>query len=76
MHAPAEASPVFCSVDWLEACAFNEMWARVGAGLTVPIERKAEIYAICAEFDVIIVEDDPYWYLQFGRSAPPPQACI
>ena len=40
------------------------------AGLTVPIERKRELYAICAEYDVIIIEDDPYFYLQFGvRSA-------
>ena len=41
-----------------------------GAGLTCPIERKAEIYAVCAEYDVIILEDDPYWYLQFGQSEP------
>ena len=36
------------------------------AGLTVPIERKRELYAICSEYDVIIIEDDPYYYLQFG----------
>jgi DNA-binding transcriptional MocR family regulator len=40
------------------------------SGLTVPIERKRALYAICAEYDVIIIEDDPYYYLQFGvRSA-------
>ena len=38
------------------------------AGLTCPIERKREIYAVCSEYDVVIVEDDPYWYLQFGCS--------
>ena len=32
----------------------------------MPVERKREIYAICAEYDVIIIEDDPYYYLQFG----------
>ena len=43
------------------------------AGLTVPIERKRELYAICAEHDVVIIEDDPYYYLQFGvRSAQAP----
>lgn len=29
------------------------------------LKRRKELYAICSEFDVIIVEDDPYWYLQF-----------
>jgi DNA-binding transcriptional MocR family regulator len=29
------------------------------------IERRKEIYALCSKYDVIIVEDDPYWYLQF-----------
>ncbi|KAL2268679.1 hypothetical protein VTJ83DRAFT_3525 [Remersonia thermophila] len=51
-------------------------------GVVVPIERKREIYAVCSRYDVIIVEDEPYWYLQFpsavveeaksrGRSTPP-----
>lgn len=31
----------------------------------VPIERRREIYALCSKYDVIIVEDDPYWYLQY-----------
>ncbi|KAK3944193.1 aromatic amino acid aminotransferase [Diplogelasinospora grovesii] len=34
-------------------------------GIVVPIERKRDIYAICSKYDVIIVEDEPYWYLQF-----------
>ncbi|KAH7361975.1 aromatic amino acid aminotransferase 1 [Plectosphaerella cucumerina] len=29
------------------------------------VARRKEIYALCQEFDIIIVEDDPYWYLQF-----------
>jgi DNA-binding transcriptional MocR family regulator len=29
------------------------------------LHRRREIYAICCEYDVIICEDDPYWYLQF-----------
>ena len=40
-------------------------------GLTVPIERKRELYAICAEYDVVIIEDDPYYYLQFGVRGEP-----
>ncbi|KAI8630144.1 aromatic amino acid aminotransferase 1 [Xylariaceae sp. FL1651] len=29
------------------------------------LQRRREIYEICSKYDVIIVEDDPYWYLQF-----------
>lgn len=29
------------------------------------VERRKEIYAIASKYDVIIVEDDPYWYLQY-----------
>ncbi|KAF8655284.1 hypothetical protein AX16_003183 [Volvariella volvacea WC 439] len=38
-------------------------------GITMPLERKQEIYDICMEFDIIIVEDDPYYFLQFGSYA-------
>lgn len=33
------------------------------------IERKREIYALASEYDIIIVEDEPYWYLQFPSAA-------
>ncbi|WYZ38680.1 hypothetical protein EsH8_III_000594 [Colletotrichum jinshuiense] len=29
------------------------------------VERRKELYAICSKYDVVIVEDDPYWYLQY-----------
>ena len=29
------------------------------------LARRKEIYAICEKYDVIIIEDDPYWYLQY-----------
>ncbi|KAJ3575614.1 hypothetical protein NPX13_g3975 [Xylaria arbuscula] len=29
------------------------------------LDRRRELYEICSKYDVIIVEDDPYWYLQF-----------
>lgn len=49
------------------------------------LERRKEIYAVCSKYDVIIVEDDPYWYLQYpsaaveeakarGRPVPEPRA--
>jgi len=35
-------------------------------GGTMRAQRKGEIYDICVKFDVIIVEDDPYYFLQEG----------
>jgi DNA-binding transcriptional MocR family regulator len=46
------------------------------------VERRKAIYALCSKYDIIIVEDDPYWYLQFpsadveeakSRNQPVPQ---
>lgn len=34
-------------------------------GGVLPMERRNEVYAVCSRFDVILVEDDPYWYLQY-----------
>ncbi|OHF02887.1 hypothetical protein CORC01_01645 [Colletotrichum orchidophilum] len=34
-------------------------------GITISKERRREIYDICVEFDIIIVEDDPYYFLQY-----------
>ncbi|KAI1391219.1 aromatic amino acid aminotransferase [Hypoxylon trugodes] len=33
--------------------------------VVLSVERRKELYAICSEYDVIIIEDDPYWYLQY-----------
>ncbi|KAL8836890.1 MAG: hypothetical protein Q9176_006020 [Flavoplaca citrina] len=32
---------------------------------TLSLQRRKEVYAICSRYDVVIVEDDPYWYLQY-----------
>ncbi|CBY01547.1 hypothetical protein IAQ61_003369 [Plenodomus lingam] len=45
---------------------------------TLSVARRRELYALCVQYDVIIVEDDPYWYLQYPSSAradrtPPPR---
>jgi DNA-binding transcriptional MocR family regulator len=34
-------------------------------GIVLSVNRRKQIYAACSKYDVIIVEDDPYWYLQF-----------
>lgn len=39
--------------------------------------RRRELYALCSEYDIIIVEDDPYWYLQYPSStAGKPQGAL
>nr|XP_039259967.1 kynurenine/alpha-aminoadipate aminotransferase, mitochondrial-like [Styela clava] len=35
-------------------------------GATASAERKKEIYKIAQEYDLVIVEDDPYYFLQYG----------
>lgn len=38
-------------------------------GILLSLERRKQLYAVCSRFDVLIVEDDPYWYLQFPSAA-------
>lgn len=33
------------------------------------VQRRKDIYALCSKYDIIIVEDDPYWYLQYPSAA-------
>ncbi|KAF8974320.1 pyridoxal phosphate-dependent transferase [Flammula alnicola] len=42
-------------------------------GATMHAQRKKEIYDICVEYDIIIVEDDPYYFLQEGPYVLPSQ---
>ncbi|KAH0547827.1 hypothetical protein FGG08_000084 [Glutinoglossum americanum] len=32
---------------------------------TLSLPRRTELYELCKEYDVIIIEDEPYWYMQF-----------
>lgn len=41
-------------------------------GVTMPEERRRELVAVCAQRDVLIVEDDPYALLGFDRGEPVP----
>lgn len=34
-------------------------------GTVTPLSRKREIYSICQEYNIIILEDDAYYYLQY-----------
>jgi len=35
-------------------------------GSTMPLERRKELLAIAKEHDLVIIEDDPYYFLSFG----------
>ncbi|KAG5654862.1 hypothetical protein KAF25_010986 [Fusarium avenaceum] len=39
-------------------------------GVTISTQRRRELYAVCVEFDIIIVEDDPYYCLQYPKFTP------
>ena len=36
------------------------------AGTNLSASRRREIYSICSEHDILILEDDPYFYLHFS----------
>lgn len=38
------------------------------------LQRRREVYSLACEFDLLIIEDDPYVFLQFNDGAPSPIA--
>lgn len=40
-------------------------------GVSSPLSRRQEIYQIAKDFDLIIFEDDPYYFLQFDKERTP-----
>jgi len=36
------------------------------SGGTLPLDRRVQLYATAQEHDMLIIEDDPYYWLQFG----------
>ncbi|TFK49721.1 PLP-dependent transferase [Heliocybe sulcata] len=41
-------------------------------GSTTTLERRKEILSLAREYNFLIMEDDPYYYLYFGEAARPP----
>ena len=39
--------------------------------MVTTLERKKRIYEICSEHDIVIIEDDPYYYLQYSLTGKP-----
>ncbi|EGS18197.1 aromatic amino acid aminotransferase-like protein [Thermochaetoides thermophila DSM 1495] len=37
-------------------------------GTVVGMERRKEVYEVCRRWDVVVVEDEPYWFLQFPNA--------
>ena len=37
----------------------------------IPEKRKKEIYRVCCEHDILILENDPYFFMQFGEEDQP-----
>ncbi|KAI9497665.1 pyridoxal phosphate-dependent transferase [Zychaea mexicana] len=40
-------------------------------GVSSTLERKKRTYEVCKKHDIIIIEDDPYYYLQFNTQRTP-----
>lgn len=45
-------------------------------GVTMPLERRKRVYAIASQFDLLIVEDDPYGLLRYEGEMVPPIASL
>ncbi|KAG1804892.1 pyridoxal phosphate-dependent transferase [Suillus plorans] len=41
-------------------------------GMTATVERRKEVLQLAREHNFLILEDDPYFYLYFGKAARPP----
>ncbi|KAJ8661436.1 hypothetical protein O0I10_002702 [Lichtheimia ornata] len=40
-------------------------------GVSSTLDRKKRMYQVCQKYDIIIIEDDPYYYLQFNEQRTP-----
>jgi len=45
-------------------------------GTVLTAERRQQIYKICSKYNLLILEDDPYYYLQFQPSANRPSSFL
>ncbi|PIK44361.1 putative kynurenine/alpha-aminoadipate aminotransferase, mitochondrial isoform X2 [Apostichopus japonicus] len=37
------------------------------SGVSLTLERRRDIYKICQDYNILIIEDDPYYFLQFNK---------
>jgi len=45
-------------------------------GTLLPLKRRQEIYQLCCQYDLLLLEDDPYFFLQFGDKASRPPSFL
>ncbi|KAL4758997.1 putative aromatic amino acid aminotransferase [Aspergillus foveolatus] len=68
-YGPGGLAEVLGNWDHRKGCRPHLMYTiTIGqnpTGGTLSVERRKQIYAICQKYDVIVVEDDPYWNLQY-----------
>lgn len=69
---PESLQAVFESADPLPKFLYTVPNFQNPTGRTLAAERRSRILAICARFDVPVVEDDPYSELQFDGVRVPP----
>lgn len=65
-HARGKRPKVMYTVTYLRKTSLSYLFS-VGqnpTGGTLSLERRKKIYALCQKYDVLIVEDDPYYFLQ------------
>ncbi|XP_071848039.1 kynurenine/alpha-aminoadipate aminotransferase, mitochondrial-like [Apostichopus japonicus] len=41
------------------------------SGVSLTLERRRDIYKICQDYNLLIIEDDPYYFLQFNKPRLP-----
>lgn len=51
-------------------CIYINPTASNPTGVTMPLERRKEIYQICCKYNLIILEDDAYYFLHFLDEQP------
>ncbi|CDK25864.1 unnamed protein product [Kuraishia capsulata CBS 1993] len=51
----------------LPKCIYTMPTGQNPTGVTMSLERRKSFYAVCQKYDIIIIEDDPYYFLQLGE---------
>lgn len=72
-HGPGSLDDVLANWDYAQGKRPRIMYTvTMGHNPTsgvLSVRRRREIYSLCEKYDVIIIEDDPYWYLQYPSAA-------
>lgn len=53
-------------------CLYTVPYGCNPTGMTATLERRKEVLKLAREHNFMIVEDDPYYYLYYGKAARPP----